>query len=117
MTNDLLTKATALLEARERATQGELVYDPKRDTHDCAVYVKGSVEEYGYISPDNGGVIGLSEWLWLEEPDGHFFTLAANNAAEIVTGYQDLVRRMADKLEAIQKITYDCIPVMGPLRW
>jgi hypothetical protein len=41
--------------------------------------------------------------------DLDFFALAANTSTGIITGYQDLVRRMADTLELAGKALEDCM--------
>lgn len=51
-------------------TPGPWIYDPKRTTHDSCIYTKNAIEEDGYISSWNGGVLGSSEWIWLKEEDG-----------------------------------------------
>jgi hypothetical protein len=78
MTNNLLAKATALLEARENGTPDQMRH----------------YDDDGRVVIDlNICVAGFSE---LDDAD--FYVLAANTSTEIITGYQDLVRRMADAL-------------------
>lgn len=59
-----------------RHTPGPWVFDPSRDTHDCAIHQDVPVGEYGYYGPNDGGVVGSSEWLWLKEEDGHLIAAA-----------------------------------------
>jgi hypothetical protein len=68
-----------------KATEGEWVYDSKRDTHDCCIYVKGlepTVEyigDYSYtpnLDLSNGGIVGSSEWTWIKDNDGEFIANA-----------------------------------------
>jgi len=59
----------------DAATNGNWVFDSKRDTHDNCIYVEGSSDEkYGYIS--EGGVVGSSEWIWIKDADGEFIANA-----------------------------------------
>lgn len=70
-------------EIRERlgkATEGPWVYDKDRHTHDSCIHVADAKEEYGYIGPNRGGVVGSSEWIWIEDADGEFI---ANARADI----------------------------------
>jgi hypothetical protein len=81
MTNDLLTKATALLETRDKATPDQMY----RQDGDGRVLIDQNID--------------IADFWDLHDAD--FYILAANTAAEIVTGYQDLVRQMADALQAM----------------
>lgn len=57
------------IETKSCRTPGPWVYSPDRNTHDCVIHAKDAKEEFGYISPDNGGVVGSSEWIWIKPED------------------------------------------------
>jgi hypothetical protein len=57
-------------------TKGPWVYSPERSTHDCCIHTKDAKEECGYISPENGGVVGSSEWTWINEADAQLIASA-----------------------------------------
>jgi hypothetical protein len=84
MTNDLPSKATALLEARKNGTPNQM----RRHYDDDGRVV---------IDPN----ICVTDFSELDDAD--FYVLAANTSTEIITGYQDLVRRMADAMEESYK--------------
>jgi hypothetical protein len=47
-----------------------LVYDKRRDTHDSPLFLEGSTpNSQGCIGPEDGGVVGSSEWIWLSDED------------------------------------------------
>lgn len=52
-----------------KGTKGKWIYSPERDTHDCIIHSEFYKEEFGYISNENGGVVGSSEWIWIDEYD------------------------------------------------
>lgn len=64
----------------DAATKGKWVFDSKRDTHDCCIYVEGSVDRHGFIWVGEGGVVGSSEWIWIGDADGEFI---ANSKQDI----------------------------------
>lgn len=72
------------------ATPGPWEYDENRHTHDCPVYTKGAIEQYDYIGPKWGGVVGSSEWIWLERTDGEFIAAAPTDIRDLI----DEVRRL-----------------------
>jgi hypothetical protein len=79
MTNDLLTKATALLEAEEKATHADWL-----------------VHLYHVKSSDGDEIADFKH-----SEDAAFSALAANTACETIQGYQDLLRQMADAIERL----------------
>jgi hypothetical protein len=100
MTNDLLTKATALLEAREKATQGAIRIEE---------IVSDSGGRYQAATTDYSCDILTGKRLDLD-----FFALAANTACETIQGYQGLMGRMADTLELAGKALEDCMISHAP---
>ena len=58
----------------EKATRGPWVYDKERHTHDCCIHAVDAEEYYGYIhhNEGRGGVVGSSEWIWINHEDGEF---------------------------------------------
>jgi hypothetical protein len=88
MTNDLLTKATALLEARQQATPGKIQVIVSFDD-------AGKPKWHAIDENDNLDVLtGF-------ESDLAFYALAANTACETIQGYQELLGRMADAIEQL----------------
>lgn len=59
-----------------KGTPGPWVYSKKRHTHDCVIHTEKAREEFGYISPENGGVIGSSEWIWINDADAKLIAAA-----------------------------------------
>ncbi len=68
-----------------KATEGVWIYDPKRDTHDCCIYVEGLEPTVEYIGDypytlnldlSNGGIVGSSEWIWIKDDDANFIVNA-----------------------------------------
>jgi hypothetical protein len=59
-----------------KGTPGPWVYDSKRSTHDSIIHTVDAKEEYGYISQDNGGVVGSSEWIWIKDADATLISAA-----------------------------------------
>ena len=90
MTNDLLTKATALLEARERATQGEVFpYSEPEVNYVSALHVK--TDEFH------------QPFAYAESPEiERFIELAANTSAEIITGYQQLLKEKDSIIQTLE---------------
>ena len=86
MTNDLLAKATALLEAREKGT----IYKIRRHDDDGRVVIDLNIRVADFSNLD----------------DADFYVLAANTITETITGYQELVRRMADILQEAADLEY-----------
>lgn len=74
------------------ASTGPWIWDARRHTHDCIIYVEGSVEEYGYISIGEGGIVGSSEWTWVDDHNGEF----------IANSWQD-VKDLIAEVERLQK--------------
>jgi hypothetical protein len=93
MTNTLLMRATALLEAQEKADQRQIViaeyYARDKDNPPTIRMIK--------TQPDQDYIAEA-----VEVNNAEFFVLAANTSAEIITDYQDLVRRRADALTAAE---------------
>lgn len=55
---------------KEPHKSGKLVYDPQRHTHDSPLYIEGSKPNpSGDITREEGGVVGSSEWIWLDAAD------------------------------------------------
>ena len=79
------------------ATPGNWVYDSERDTHDSCIYVEGSTEEHGYIGPDNGGIIGSSEWIWVEDADGEFMAHAKADIEWMISEIERLIGENAEE--------------------
>jgi|TARA_R110000744_G_scaffold277981_1_gene390279 hypothetical protein len=73
-------------------TKGKWVYNENRDTHDSIIYSENAKEEYGYISNENGGVVGSSEWIWLKPEDAYLIA----SAPELLEALQDLVKYCED---------------------
>jgi hypothetical protein len=98
---DLLTKATALLEAREAATQGECktfdvdfggrLIGVQNGKHDIA-YCCNKGEPFSYGKLEGGIEKGFED----AAANAHFFTLAVNTACDTIQGYQELLRRIVD---------------------
>ena len=86
MTADLLTKATALLEAREVSQIGELQLS--------------AGTEYCYLRRDSYHFA-----LIPNIEDARYFQALANTACDTITGYQDLLRRMAEVVENISRVS------------
>jgi hypothetical protein len=82
MTQDLLTKATALLEARKKATRWPI------RCHDDAGKV---VTDPNIFNAD-----------FLDMDDAEFYVLAANTAAEIITGYQQLLKEKDGIIQTLE---------------
>ena len=76
--SELLRKANELVEARDRATDGEWVGD------DYSIYTNAVGGDY---------IIGGKH---ASEEDIEFITLAANHGVDIIRGYQGLLRRVID---------------------
>lgn len=60
-------------------TPGPWSYDMNRHTHDYVIFREGAqysdhVREWGCI--DDGGVVGSSEWIWIEEADARLIAAA-----------------------------------------
>lgn len=60
-------------------TPGPWSYDMNRHTHDYVIFREGAqhsdhVRKWGCI--DDGGVVGSSEWIWIEEADARLIAAA-----------------------------------------
>lgn len=60
-------------------TPGPWSYDMNRHTHDYVIFQEGAqhsdhVRKHGCI--DDGGVVGSSEWIWIEEADARLIAAA-----------------------------------------
>ena len=82
---------TLIKERAGRATPGPWVYSPERDTHDSPIHRANANEvSGGYIGPDGGGVVGSSEWIWLEDHDGEFIAHAREDVPALVAEVERL---------------------------
>ena len=96
MTTDLLTKANALLEAREKITF-------RREPQEWS---RRKVDDEGYVYIPQGSYLGdtlvmLGDTYENSAKDCDYVALAANTACDTIQGYQDLVRRMTDAIERL----------------
>jgi hypothetical protein len=109
MTNDLLAKASALLEAREKATQGQVIIIDCRPKGERLTI---GTQDFALCRIENR--VKKEPLGEEDEANAAFFALAANTGTEIITGYQDLVRRMADALDLAGKALEDCMVSHAP---
>lgn len=95
-----------ILRARElaqKATNGPWDFDLDRSEHDSIIYKIGSdknyhSKKYNYIAPDSGGVVGSSEWMWINDEDVKF--IAHHNP--------EFILRLLDHVEELQKTQCFC---------
>lgn len=65
-----------MLAGLEGVTPGPWVHEPHRDIHDSPIHQDIPLGSYSdgapmyYYGPDNGSVVGSSEWIWLSKADG-----------------------------------------------
>lgn len=91
------------------ATKGKWIYDKSRNTHDSCVHVEGSKEEYGYIKPDRGGVIGSSEWIWIKDADGEFIAHSKDDIewlisqVDMVVGSRPIIDEIFAEIERAER--------------
>ena len=101
-----MTTLNAIRKRLENATPGEWVYDPNLDTHDSCIYVKNSspkpVGNYTpkyRNGPKDGGIVGSSEWIWIEDNDGEFIA----NAKSDITYLLNLITDLQQQLKALNE--------------
>lgn len=87
--SEVMNRLEAIKKRLAAAKEGEWVYDSKRHTHDFCIYVKGSITVRGEI--EKGGVVGSSEWTWIEDADGEFI---ANAKQDIEFLLAEIERRL-----------------------
>ena len=75
-----------------KGTKGKWVYSKHRDTHDSIIHSESAEEKCGYISNEDGGVVGSSEWIWLEPEDAYLISAAP----ELLEALQELVKYCED---------------------
>lgn len=69
----------------EKATPGPWVYNKDRHTHDSCIYKADAKDKYRYISNEDGGVVGSSEWIWIKDEDGEFIAHARTDIDFLLT--------------------------------
>lgn len=96
------TKIAALLAT---ATPGPWVYSPERHTHDSPIHTASAKSDRDYIGPcsSDGGVVGSSEWIWLQDGDGNFIAAAPDIAARAI----DAEAIIRDLVEVLEEIDHD----------
>jgi len=87
-------RATALLEAREKADQREIM------VADYISRIKDKPSPIRMLKtlPDKDRIAEA-----VKVNNAEFFAIAANTSAEIITGYQDIVQRMAEVLSQLDQ--------------
>lgn len=68
----------------DNATKGPWIYSPERHTHDCCIHQLNAKEKYGNIDLDNGGIIGSSEWIWINDADAIFIAAARRDISNLL---------------------------------
>lgn len=89
-------------------------FSPERHTHDCFIHQEGAVPRNGYISPEDGGVVGSSEWTWLKDEDARRIVACVNACAGIAD--PEALRRERDEaVEVLREIAaMDGLTICGP---
>ena len=83
----------------QKHTKLPWVYSKFRDTHDCCIHSKDAIQEKsGYIDLDNGGVVGSSEWIWINDEDAEFICRAVNSHYDLLKAV-NLARDIAPTAE------------------
>lgn len=91
-------QVAAIIALDEKRTPGEWVYSPERNTHDCCIHVKGATDKpYGYIEfgEGKGGIVGSSEWIWINDADAAFIAAAPKMVS--------IIRQQQAEIEALRK--------------
>jgi hypothetical protein len=81
-----MTLSQQLREAGEKATPGEWEYSPDRHTHDFIIHQANPALTYSGQVED--GVIGSSEWIWIEDADAALIVLLRNNLDTIIAALE-----------------------------
>jgi hypothetical protein len=108
MTDTLLAKATALLEARQKAIQERLTVDDfaMEDERRLRICTTDGTDTYYHTAKSVAEMDPEDIGLGRAELTADFFALAANTSIEIIKGYQDLVRQMAEILDQHDRYNY-----------
>ena len=87
-------KEIEVIKARaDAATGGPWVYSPDRHTGDYCIHRQHAREEYDSISHDDG-VIGSSEWIWINDSDGDFIAHARQDIPALLADREALLKRI-----------------------
>ena len=75
-------------------TKGRWVYQKRRHTHDYCIYsVEGAHWKDKSIEHEQG-VIGSSEWIWIEDNDANFIVNAKEDIEHLLKVIEELEEKM-----------------------